>query len=696
MRCHWLVMMLLCFVASKLWSQRPIGNQEPAIEVLGYVGKNEIKLRWAPNSPLVWKYTNEYGYYIERHTIVKDGEILSNPIIQRLHTNTIMPKPMMQWETFVDQNDYAAVAAQAIYGEDFEVEMENGGSEMMAIFNQAKVLEQRFSFALYAADQDFEVANFSGLAYVDTDVKPGERYLYKIFTNVPEEKMNIRYGGIYLGLQDYRELPQPQEFVGVFKDKSVMLSWNYKLLEREYNSYILERSTDNGNTFAPIIDVPIANLSNTEEQTGGRMMYLDSLPQNNKEYQYRLKGISPFGEVGPASKVITGKGIKGLAYSAAITEARLQPDNTSALIQWEFPEEGMDALSHFELNRSDEIKKGYQVLQSNIDKRKRSMVISNLSVINYFTITAVGRDGSSITSFPQMVQPVDDTPPEIPFGLTGTIDSTGVVQLSWQQNTEADFFGYRVFRANLKKDEFTQITFKPIPQSSMMDTINIKTLNKKIYYKVQAFDKRYNPSGFSEVLELDRPDIVPPTQAVFRSFKADKGAIELQWITSSSEDAAKTLVYRKEKGADTSWQLIIDASLPQSSFTDETAQPGRTYLYTLVTIDASGLESEPVTPLTIRLPDTMQKREIDKFSGEVNRQEKRITLHWKYKLDPVNEFLLYRAEEEHKPTLYKVFTDQEEKFIDKNLKVNTRYTYLLKAVLTSGASSPIKRIEIEY
>lgn len=686
----------LCFTESEVWAQKALGDESPAVKVIGFVGKNEIKLRWAPNTPLAWRHTNNYGFYIERHTIVKEGEVLLTPIIKRLNVKTILPKPMMEWEVYSEENDNAAIAAQALYGEDFEVEMENGGSGMMTIFNQAQVLEQRFLFALYAADQDYEVAKFSGLAYVDTDVKPNEKYLYKVFSEVPEEVMDIEFGGVYLGLQDYRELPQPQEFVGVFGDKSIMLSWNYKLLERDYNSYILERSEDNGKTFSQVQDVPITSLNNTEEQTTDRIMYVDSLSQNNKEYQYRVKGISPFGNVGPVSKIVKGKGIKTLLYGPAITGTMLESNNSSAIITWEFPKEGMETLAYFELHKSIKIKEGYSVLVSNIDKNKRTFTVNNLDAINYFKIVAVGNDGNRRKSFPQMVQPVDETPPATPLSLIGSIDSTGVVQLKWQQNLESDFLGYRVFRANLKEEEFTQITFEPIPESKIIDTINIKTLNKKIYYKVQSFDKRYNPSSFSEVLMLKRPDIIPPTQPVFKSFTADKGVVELNWITSSSEDAAKTLIYRKEKGSNVPWELIADVSLPQNQYKDAKAKPTITYLYTLVTMDESGLESDPVTPLTINLPDNQPKKDIERFKALVDREAKQILVSWNYKVDNVTEFMLYRASGKAKPTLYKVFEGEERKFIDKSLIINSNYKYLIQAVFSTGAKSMIKEINVKY
>lgn len=687
---------VILFLSQIIDAQEPIGVLEPEVSVIGTVTQNSIMLRWTANTPNSWKLANQYGYIIERKTLVRGAEVLKNPEIKRLTPQPLKPKPMMEWEPYVENNDYAAIVAQAIYGEDFDIEMQEGGDPLVNILNLSKAHEQRFSFALYAADQDFEVAKFAGLGFLDNDVKEGERYVYTVSTAIPVEKGIVKSSGIYLGLADYVKLPEPLNFSGVFDGHNVNLSWNYKLLKNFYNSYILERSDDNGNTFTAIGGGPLINASETEKNASDRMFYLDTIPQLNKTYAYRLKGKSSFGQIGPVSKIVEGKGVKKLTYNPGITSAEVSASETDVTISWEFPEEGMETLAYFELNKANTAKGTYQTVLSNIDKNKRTLTFNNLEGINYFKIAAVGNAGNKRLSFPKMVQLKDETPPAIPNGLTGVIDSTGVVELKWNLNKEPDFLGYRVFRANLENEEFTQITFEPIPGSKIIDSINIKTLNKKIYYKVQAFDKRYNPSGFSEVLTLKRPDIVPPTQPVFKSFTADKGVVELNWITSSSEDAVKTLVYRKQKGTDTPWELITDASLPQNQYKDTKATPSVTYLYTLVTMDESGLESEPITPLSIRLPDDQPKPKIQKFKAMADREAQQILVSWSYKTDNVNEFSLYRASGDGKPTLYKVFKNGEGKFVDKNLTINSNYSYLIQAVYASGAKSPMEKVVVKY
>ena len=677
------------------WAQPELNAQAPEVKVLARVIEGKaIKLRWGVTTPLAWKYANDYGFIIKRKTIVKNGEIVKAPEFKVLTAQPILPKPLAEWEQFTTVSNNAAIAAQALYGDDFQVNLEEGDSGMLAIVNQSKALEQRFSFALFAADQEYKVAEFSGLAYTDTTVVPGEQYLYRIYAAIPDTRIDVKYGGVYIGLQDYQPLPKPIDFVGIFNDHSVMLSWNFVLQKRIYNNFIIERSEDKGNSFKPLQDVPIANLGERKQNSSDRMFYVDSLPKNNYEYLYRVKGISPFGEVGPASEPIKGMGRKALVYNPAVTKATLSDDESQVELSWEFPEEGLSTIHHFKIQKSNTVKGTYVTVMDAIDKNKRSIVLRNLDGINYFKVTAVGFQGEERISFPKMVQLSDSTPPEVPQALTGTVDSTGVVRLQWKNNVEADFLGYRVFRANLEQEEFTQITFEPIVTPVFIDTIKIANLNRKVYYKVKAYDKRYNPSEFSEVLELKKPDVVPPTQPVVRSYNAGDNGILLEWITSSSQDAVQTIIYRKEQGTKAMWQLVARVDIPTAEFLDTTAAPDKTYLYTLITIDASGLESPPVRPVTITAAK-LKAQPIERFVAVVNAEARFITLRWHTK-QTIEEYTLFKAETGKPLSSFKIVDGDIKQLKDVQLQINTSYTYGIQGLLPNGLKTPLKKIQIEY
>jgi len=115
-------------------------------------------------------------------------------------------------------------------------------------------------------------------------------------------------------------LPVPIGFSGFFQDRKATLSWDYSTLQHLYNYYFIERS-EKGDDFRPLSDTPIGQM----HQEGGSktMLYIDSIPQNNKEYAYRLRGKTIFGTFSPYSKVIKGKGITGVSETAQLTKSIL-------------------------------------------------------------------------------------------------------------------------------------------------------------------------------------------------------------------------------------------------------------------------------------------------------------------------------------------------------------------------------------
>src|SRR5690606_1035903 len=158
-----------------------------------------------------------------------------------------------------------------------------------------------------------------------------------------------------------------------------------------------------------------------------------------------------------------------------------------------------------------------------------------------------------------LIQPADSIPPIAPVGLEGVIDSLGVVTVSWQANTEKDILGYRVFRKNIEKEEPVQLTVSPTELNSYSDTVQLKSLNGKVYYSVIAVDKRYNQSEFSKSLALEKPDVVPPSSPIFTKYSIEKGSVQLQWEPSPEENATHNL-YKKNITDDIASEVVLSSN----------------------------------------------------------------------------------------------------------------------------------------
>jgi fibronectin type 3 domain-containing protein len=664
-----------------------ITEKKPEIQVIARVQKDRILLRWAVTTPIAWKKLNTYGYTLERYTVTRDNKTLKQPE-KLILAKVIKPEPLESWEKVIESNDNAAIIAQAIYGESFAVE---GGGTIQNIVNLSEENEQRFTFALFSADKDFEIARKAGLGFEDKTAKLNEKYAYRVVSNVPESELSIDYGGIFVGLKEYEPLPKPLDFSVHFTDKSSMLSWNFKTLSQVYGSYYIERSTDK-KTFERITDKPYTSL-NQENANNNRIFYVDSIA-NNKPYSYRIQGISPFGELSPYSEVITGKGTTILKFVPHLKVKEFK-DDTTVTLSWEFPEEGDAEISGFELNRSDSDDINYTTVIKNIPAKNRSVTYNKLSSTNYFTITAMGKQGSNRTSFPMLVQPVDSIPPAKPVGLKGVIDSLGVVKLTWTANKEKDLLGYRIYKGNTAQEEFTQITVSPHESIVYEDKVQIKNLNPKVYYKIIAVDNRYNMSDFSEVLIIKKPDVIPPTSPIFSDFEIKESAVFLEWVNSQSEDVVSHQLYRKENDQK-DWTLILDTKNKEEKYQDKTVIEGNTYRYAIFAKDESNLTSKASPEVAMFVPKYSVMPAIKGFFAQANKTTNTIDLSWEYSNTEVSSFEIYKASDTEPLQLIQVLNGKIKRLSDPTITINTTYKYGIRAVFKDGRASKMDFFSLKF
>jgi len=281
----------------------------------------------------------------------------------------------------------------------------------------------------------------------------------------------------------------------------------------------------------------------------------------------------------------------------------------------------------------------------------------------------------------------DSVPPASPRGLQAKIDDQGIVRINWDTNSEDDFLGYRVFRANYKGDEFSQVTSRPINTPQFSDTIVIKSLSNKVYYKITALDQRYNSSTFSEVIEIRKPDLIPPAPPAFKNYRANEEAIFLEWSPSPSVDVMKHTLWRKDQ---TQVARFIKDFFSQDSinnYSDRTGKAGELYEYIIEAVDSAGLKSRNVVPLKAKRIENGLVVKIEQFKAEADRLNNVVKLTWRYDEANVKKFMIYRAAETNPLSLYYSVKAEEKKFEDPNTKVNTRYLYRIKAVMSDGTES---------
>jgi hypothetical protein len=628
------------------------------------VKTDRIQLRWAVNSPSAWYYTNKHGVTIERHTLMRDGRVLDTPETAVLTPVPLKPPPLNGWETIARSDSYAAIIAQALYGSDFEV---SGGEKNLGeIISLSQEQEQRYAMSMFAAEMSYAAALFAGWGYEDTTVRPGERYLYRVIPVSPDTKKVVEAGSAYVGLEDFQPLPRPLELDAVWGNRSVMVTWNSKLLQKYYSAYYLERS-DDGKTFNRLSDTPLANMMENDR------MFFNDVIENDKACYYRLAGVTPFGEEGPYSDTIQGKGIPKLIYNPVITKA-MPDDNGQVTVSWDFDERGNGDLSSFELRRSDTDKGPFLPVVSNIDPARRTAVYEKPLPENYLLIAAISKTGDETVSYPHLLQMEDTIPPAIPQGLEGYVDTTGIVHLKWVANIDSDILGYRIYRGQTQGEELIPITDIAVKATGFKDSVNIHNLNSKVYYAITALDRRYNQSGQTEPVVLDKPEVIPPSPPFITKCEATDRGVLLEWVTGR-ENLRSYIISRYEKGKGFRELIKIIANPDIKTYLDSTAVGGVHYGYDVVAINRNSLESVPSAVASVTAKQATDGAVIKSFKA--TRVANGIQLKWNHTVSDAKSILIYRKEGESALMSWKEADVWERELSDTTAKRNTAYQYLL-------------------
>ena len=653
-------------------------SRTDAIAITARPSHDSITLRWAPTSAKAWMLGNAEGYRIERFVVSRDGKLVSLPEKSVLARN-LKPWPEERWEPLVRNYSHAAIAAQALFGDRFEVDLRQ--NDAFTIVNKVQEIQQRFAFALFSADMSPDVAIASGLWLADTTVRKGEKYLYRIIV----EKSDSVSGSIFISPDDPYHLSEPQNLQAESGNRAVSLKWD-RAISTPYTAYRVQRSED-GIVFSNISETPLVTMS-PEEGVETHFEYAaDSLPDTSQQYYYRIKGITPFGEEGPPSAVVNGRNIPGVESIPYVVSAE-NVNNISILIEWNFNERENAAIEGFSIERSLQPSGAFSPLTDGLlAPSVRSFRDENPGQANYYRVSALGLDNIRYTSPVYFAQLIDSIPPVVPSGLKANISDDGTVSLSWQPNSEMDIYGYRVYRSNLAGEEPAQITTSPVMVAAFTDSVNLKTLNENVYYRVMALDINQNHSMLSGLLEVKLPDKVKPQPAVFLPVRSEREGVRLSWLPAGSQDIVRYKLYRKQSGE--SWHFLDSIPVASDSvffYVDKNTRPGQRYNYTLVSVDDAGLESDPAAPVSGVMTKKIHHPPVTWRKAYVNREENQITIAWKYEQEEIAMYRIFKSTDSAPAVLYRSLSGKENQYTD-TIIPGQQYSYRIMALFNNGQTS---------
>ena len=659
-RCYLLVFCMLAFHVAFCQKKNQAANQHfpPAnlnagIRLSAKSYGDSIVLRWGPTADWAWSNLNIVGYTIERIDLSE----AKHPKKEILTQQPLKPLPLTQMKTlFGPNNKYAAIAAQCLYGKNFSTNLRQGQAGQA---DKANVFNSRYAYALQVADYDGNVATAEGLRFTDKTVKRNGIYIYKIYPAKLPAQGKIDTANVLIENNQVTIVhSKPKMTEAIARDRLTELHWD-RIQQEQYSGYFIERSDDDRHFTAlnesPYFTSKPDSLKLAKDSTQAKIyqllalqqVYIDSLPVNYKNYYYRLRGINAFAELSDYSDTVTAMGTDLTPPAAPIVSSPKFVSGRKIQLQWKKPLKEKDfkgyivTRAHLVSGPYSDINKGY------LDPRATQFTDTAAFEHgqNFYILLAVDTAGNSSPSIPAMGLVPDHTPPAVPKGLKGFIDRNGLVHLSWSRNEDEDMKGYKVYFANSNEHTYSQITIAPNADTTFTDTITLHTLTKTIWYKIVAVDENNNHSGYSQPVELKKPDIIPPMPPLASKVYVDTSGVQIDWIQSSSEDVVSYIIYRKEKN--TNWTAIRrmrhDSTKTSFHFTDHTLTPFHEYQYCAEAVDDDSLHSAKSTAVNASVKTVPDLPAIQTLRATYNDNAKQVQLHWQFRDNGNYFFVLYRA-----------------------------------------------------
>jgi len=554
----------------------------PSVQLsISYDSINQkVLLRWAPDNVQLWQLANTHGYTIEKYYYQRDGELLNIPLRKEVLIKKKKPRPLDEWEDFVQINDYAAIAAQSVYGNGINLNDSQNG--MFSIVNKSKELQSRFSFSLFAADQSVEVADYLGLYYEDHQVQNNERYLYRVYANVPDSIISADTASVYFGPKDFDPLPKPRVESIIQKDGQVIIRWLNAPYSQIFSTYVIERSFDDSD-FEKINSLPIVNFKKGPTKDNLFNTYVDTTQYVGK-VSYRIFGKNSFGQISDVSDTLSIERLPKFKAPIPQIDTIYHTKAGANIIKWSasgdtqyikasFLEKSNQSEGNYELVAVDSINQDFGFKDYNPNSKKYYRIgISTGNRINY--------------SYPDIFQLIDSIPPTTPSFKEFNVEDS-LLTLSWYRNTEKDIAGYRLYKSQTSNSEPSLIYDAKNLDTVLTISENLELINNKRYYYIAAFDQNGNTSDLSVAYEIELPDIIPPSSPAIRHISQKADSIKIDFVKSSSEDVSQYLLYRS---FDNSIYELVKSFNPRSSSISDPVNKEGLYKYRLLALDDSGNE----------------------------------------------------------------------------------------------------------
>ena len=548
------------------------------INVLSRSYGDSIVLRWAPDDYVSWTYLNRYGVNIVRtdmKTLMTDTLAMA-----------LKPAALEEFRSRYSETDsLAGMAMGTLYGniesvkKDYEAESEEN-VEMGSLYDLYQDQQMTFGVAVFVSELRPDLADMMAMRFVDKSVGKKDEYRYSIVPAVPDTTGHIPINAGSTGrITNERYSAEPFNVAigdSITPPNGIRIWWE----RRDYSSYEIERRgpvTTGSEKWERLTERPYIIMMSEQEDRD--CFYGDNVELPGT-YEYRILAHDPFGDLTEPSPVLS------------VTINDMVPPRGPQITYIEIDRPNED-------DPSAEIWANIHVLKDTIEDDFIGMIpmyynaritgdewrplidadkmmlpgdtVCRVDVTNIPTgqisVAAVDTAHNVGYSIPQLLRVSDMRPPKAPQGLTASTEiimpeegdtitePLGLITLTWNAIDDDDVEYYDVVFANDTTHTFLVLQNGMIHDTTYVDTVALDVNQKYIYYKVRAVDYSSNIGGFSDLLQVIRPSLVPPTTAHLDSSYVDGKGIYMCWVAGDDEQIAYHNIYRRLMDSD-EWTLI--------------------------------------------------------------------------------------------------------------------------------------------
>lgn len=539
--------------------------------------------------------------------------------------------------------------------------------------------DNRLSMLMYLSALQPVVAKALGQYYED---KPPSGSKAVIYTLEVLDGKNVSYSasrGLVLGT--IAKMPMIWDVEAHRFDWGVGLKWQgYEV----YTSFNIYRSDTYDGAYTKINKAPVQvqakkNLNGTIDLAP--YFYSDTTPEKGKLVFYKIQGLDFFADKGPMTIPVKGQ-VKIDPHPAVLARPEIKAGETDIIINWK-PSSDEDVIG-YNIYRSRKYEDSGEKLNEYLLSSTFFKDDTVLLDLNYFySVTAVNKGGyESLPSLNALGLAKDVTPPAMVQNLAGKVDQA-IVKLMWDTVPDNDLLGYQVYRTmQPENQDWAMITQDPIDQTKFDDVLTKNLSRHPYFYRITAVDTHYNESKPSEFVKLQLPDVTPPRAPVINGSSIRLGQVALTWTIVDTYDFAGYHVYREQAGKK---KKLTQALLIQPSFVDTSPPVGKSLVYTVISLDKTGNESQPSKAMTLFVQDH-KKPILASFNAAV--EEETIVLTFVSKDKDLAGFDVLRSKNNR--DFIKINNSRVKgfRFVDNHVMKGKRYFY--KIVLWDIAANKTK------